>query len=738
MSLRVRMILSVAAAAVLAAAAVGAPLWFGAERLVSEAAEQALESLERRLDTALEDEVERALSLAELVARQPEVGRAFADGDREALAAMFGPGFSAMTAAHGVKQFQFHLPPATSFLRVHKLDKFGDDLSGFRQTVLTANAEGRAVYGLERGRGGLGVRAVQPIRHQGALVGTVEFGLDFGGQFFERLAGGADTESEFYLYPAANVATFSDEDAAQTRQAATFSGAPLLDAATLAAVRRGETARTEVEIAGRPYFGLARPIKDYSGRVAGAAHVLTSTAAFTATEAQIARLAGLGAAAALLVALAMGVVFSGYVCARLKALSGRMGALAEGDVDTPIEGAEGSDEIAQMARALEVFRRNAAEVAHLREERDRSAAADAEARAAMVRRLSDEIGAVVAAVARGDFARRVACDFEEPDLNALGEAVNGLAGSVADSVGSVRRVLSALARGDLSERMQGSHQGDFAALQNDLNATADTLGRLISGISGAIDALKSTADAMAHDAHDMAERASGQAASLEETSATMEEMSATVASNAQSAEDATARSASVAEAARKSQEAMEALVAQMQAISGGSEQIASITSTIDSIATQTNLLALNAAVEAARAGEAGKGFAVVAAEVRELARRAGEAAAEINGLISTSRGDVSKGVERVEGARGLLGEVVGQIVDLEQLIENISGASREQATAVSEVSGTVSTLDQVTQENSRIADRTESMVQTLLRETGQLETLAARFQGAGGAGRRAA
>jgi aerotaxis receptor len=51
---------------------------------------------------------------------------------------------------------------------------------------------------------------------------------------------------------------------------------------------------------------------------------------------------------------------------------------------------------------------------------------------------------------------------------------------------------------------------------------------------------------------------------------------------------------------------MSGMIQMMGNIGSSSDQIASITSIIDSIAFQTNILALNAAVEAARAGEQGK------------------------------------------------------------------------------------------------------------------------------------
>jgi methyl-accepting chemotaxis protein len=102
--------------------------------------------------------------------------RRFAGGDRDGLAAHYGEFFTRLHNEFGIAQFQFHVPPATSFLRLHKPEKFGDDLSAFRKTVIAANTERSTVAGLEVGRGGPGTRVVHPVIHDGRHVGSVELG----------------------------------------------------------------------------------------------------------------------------------------------------------------------------------------------------------------------------------------------------------------------------------------------------------------------------------------------------------------------------------------------------------------------------------------------------------------------------------------------------------------------------------------------------------------------------------
>ncbi len=79
-----------------------------------------------------------------------------------------------------IHQFHFHLPGVISFLRLHRPDKFGDDISPIRDTIIHVNASREKAYGFEGGRVILdGFRNVYPLFHNEQFVGTVELSYPF-------------------------------------------------------------------------------------------------------------------------------------------------------------------------------------------------------------------------------------------------------------------------------------------------------------------------------------------------------------------------------------------------------------------------------------------------------------------------------------------------------------------------------------------------------------------------------
>lgn len=122
----------------------------------------------------------RYYSLAlELLAKNNNILKSFADRDRDGLKNQLISFFNQkLRTEYMTKQMHFHLPDHKSFLRIHNPEFFGDDLTNFRKTVTAASSSKKHVHGLEVGRGGIGIRVVDPVYYEGEFIGTLEIGGD--------------------------------------------------------------------------------------------------------------------------------------------------------------------------------------------------------------------------------------------------------------------------------------------------------------------------------------------------------------------------------------------------------------------------------------------------------------------------------------------------------------------------------------------------------------------------------
>jgi methyl-accepting chemotaxis protein len=180
--------------------------------------------------------------------------------------------------------------------------------------------------------------------------------------------------------------------------------------------------------------------------------------------------------------------------------------------------------------------------------------------------------------------------------------------------------------------------------------------------------------------------------------------------------------------AEKSGQVVREAVEAMGGIEKSSQSITQIIGVIDEIAFQTNLLALNAGVEAARAGDAGRGFAVVAQEVRALAQRSADAAKEIKGLIRASSEQVGKGVKLVGETGQTLDQILGQVIEINDLVGEIAASSKEQAGGLAEVNAAVNQMGQVIHQNGAMVEQSAAAAGALAAEAEELERLLGGFQ----------
>jgi len=122
-----------------------------------------------------EDKINREEVLALMYQANHTQGQA-QDLVRSDLFDLLSPSYDTILA-YNFRQLHFHLPDSSSFLRMHRPDKYGDSLLGIRETVRLANDERRYIFGFEEGRIYNGYRFVYPLSYREEAIGSVEVSL---------------------------------------------------------------------------------------------------------------------------------------------------------------------------------------------------------------------------------------------------------------------------------------------------------------------------------------------------------------------------------------------------------------------------------------------------------------------------------------------------------------------------------------------------------------------------------
>jgi methyl-accepting chemotaxis protein len=343
-------------------------------------------------------------------------------------------------------------------------------------------------------------------------------------------------------------------------------------------------------------------------------------------------------------------------------------------------------------------------------------------------KTEEEIAGIVQAAVRGDLSGRIVAAGKEGFFLQLAEAMNGLMQISESGLNDTVRVLSALARADLTESIDGEYQGIFRRLKDDANKTVSQLTGLIGHIKRSADTIGVASQAIATGNADLSQRTEEQSASLEEVAASMAQLTATVQQNARSAHSASEMASKASRAAGDSGQTVRALVQTMGAISESSQKIVDIVRVIDEIAFQINILALNAAVEAARSGEHGRGFAVVASEVRKLANRSAVAAKGIKELIDEAATKVHTGNELVAQAGESMEETVAEVNHVSEVIGQISAASAEQSEGIVQVNQAIAQMETVTRQNAALVDEAAGTADSMEQQAQELGALMGRFR----------
>ncbi len=285
-----------------------------------------------------------------------------------------------------------------------------------------------------------------------------------------------------------------------------------------------------------------------------------------------------------------------------------------------------------------------------------------------------------------------------------------------------------MAKGDLSQLMDGEFRGDHAVLKEALNGTIESINELLSQVSETVYQVLTGSSQVADTSQHLSSGAGEQAAAIEQMSSSMMEIASQTKQNAENAANANKLADNSLKSSERGYSEMQQLQVAMHDINESSKSIAKIIKVIDEIAFQTNLLALNAAVEAARAGVHGQGFAVVAEEVRNLARRSADAAKETADLIEGSIKKVEVGNSLSEQTAKVLNEIREQSVIVAGIIRQIAEASNEQATGINQIEIGFSQIDRITQQNTAGAEESASAAEQLAGQAKMLEEMLSTFE----------
>ncbi|WP_406641856.1 methyl-accepting chemotaxis protein [Pectobacterium brasiliense] len=300
--------------------------------------------------------------------------------------------------------------------------------------------------------------------------------------------------------------------------------------------------------------------------------------------------------------------------------------------------------------------------------------------------------------------------------------------SVTRPIQQALQVADRVAQGDLTSRITVTSKDETGLLLQSLDHMNTSLSTIVGQVRDGAETISTAASQIAAGNQDLSSRTEEQASSLEETAASMEQLTSTIKNTAENTQQATDIANKASGAAKQSGDVMVSVTQKMRGIRDSSQRMAEIIGVIDGIAFQTNILALNAAVEAARAGEQGRGFAVVAGEVRSLAQRSATAAREIKDLIDDSVSKIQEGMSLVDTAEETMSGLTGYVQDVNEIISEISQASREQSDGINQMNLAVGQIDTTTQQNAALVEESASAALSLQSQASVLAEAVSAFK----------
>ena len=435
------------------------------------------------IKSLLKDKEEQAGMGAYIISKTPQYVELFASGKREELYKNLEEMWKGLKGKFKVAQFQFHKPPAISFLRVHKPQKFGDDLSSFRKTVLETNRRKEMILGVEKGRAGFGIRGVVPVFKGSEHVGSVEFGLSLGKDFLKSLK--EKLGGEWFFYSLLEGISWEEKNYFGTMDEDVFK----VDEEAVEKVRSG----TEAFYLDKDHEKVIVliPVEDFSGKVVAYIKGVLNTEYFTALRKVATRLS-IVVVLSLVVIILIVYIYMTRIFRNLEDMAKAFEKIAEGDLTVRMD-VKGENEIAKLAsvvngmmekfsESLKILKDSSIEVSRFSEDLGRFAM-ELASDMSDVRRSMEEVtgrventSAAIEEVTSG--VDEVASGAQ--NLSRMSQDLSNLAGEMEKTTEEGRRSIDLVAESveDVAERIE-----ETAAVVEEVAKKSESIGEIVETIN---------------------------------------------------------------------------------------------------------------------------------------------------------------------------------------------------------------------------------------------------------------
>ncbi len=631
---------------------------------------------------------------------------AVATGNRdEAIRVLkkIGAHYTANTNFKGIK-VHLHTKDTRSFVRSWKLDKYGDDLSSFRNSLIEVKNSGKSKTVYELGKSGMFIRGIVPIKKDGQFIGSLEF-----------MQGVGSVSRDFFNIKKHYVMVLSEEGVQTAKEVMNnpkigsyyISNTKWFAKESVDMVKKADIDKlvSQGYFYGNGIFAVAVPLKDLNGKLVGYHFVAEESSTIRDIISKAKDISytyiSLLVISVIVFIVVLSVFLKKIITSRLKVFEkGLIGFFdyLNGKSDKTIQlDINSSDEIGKMSRIVN----ENINISKRTIEQDKA--------------LINEAEDVISKVKRGSYSQQITSSTSNSSLEEFKNNVNDMIKATKDNFVSINNILEKYKNYDYREdlKIEGIDKDtSLDSFVQAINALREAINEMLIENKRSGVMLNTSAQTLLNNVYTLSSSSNEAAASLEETAASLEEMTSNISQNTQNVIKMAGYTNELTSSTKEGHDLANQTTLSMDDINEQVRSISEAIGVIDQIAFQTNILSLNAAVEAATAGEAGKGFAVVAQEVRNLASRSAEAANEIKVLVENATNKANEGkatADKMINGFGLLSENISKTIEL---INDVETASKEQQTGIEQINSAINQLDKQTQRNASVASDVQNIANT--------------------------